>query len=137
MELIQIGQPPTPGAEPEPKFEIDPVCGMRVEPATAAGSFDYQGRRYYFCDRSCLEKFKTDPAAYLSQSQQPAELSAKPGAKYTCPMHPDVVQVGPGTCPKCGMALEPVMPAAECGRDAELVQVLSRLWIGAARAVVA
>ncbi|HMC09983.1 MAG TPA: YHS domain-containing protein, partial [Pirellulaceae bacterium] len=75
MDLIQIGKPPEGDEEPAGGVEIDPVCGMRVEPAKAAGKFDYGGRTYYFCARSCLEKFRADPAAYLSQeksSRRPA-----------------------------------------------------------------
>src|SRR5438270_11287853 len=117
MELIQIGQPPADEAEAGPRSEVDPVCGMHVEPATAAGSFDWQGKTYYFCARSCLQKFKADPTAYLEQGKRPPEQLAKPGAKYTCPMHPQVVQIGPGACPKCGMALEPMMPAVAAGPD--------------------
>jgi len=88
----------------------DPVCGMTVEPAKAAGSFDFQGRTYLFCSQHCLAKFKADPAAYAGK-QAPAAATAALGARYTCPMHAEVVQVGPGSCPKCGMALVPTLPA--------------------------
>src|SRR5256885_160211 len=108
---------------------------MRVEPATAAGSFDYHGQIYYFCARSCLDKFKAEPEAYLERPKRPAAQAAKPGAKYTCPMHPEVVQAGPGVCPKCGMALEPLMPAAEKGPDPELLDMQRRLWLGGSLAL--
>src|SRR5258705_3932178 len=123
MDLIQIGQPPPSGGESSGGAYIDPVCGMAVDPASAAGSFKYAGREFFFCSRHCLEKFKADPEAYLAST--PTDLrrltpAARRGAKYTCPMHPEVVQDGPGTCPKCGMALEPMTPTAEGGPDPEL-----------------
>src|SRR5436853_271777 len=140
MDLIQIGQPPADQGQGG-GAEVDPVCGMRVEPAKAAGKWEYQGRTYYFCARSCLERFRKDPEAYLAPSRGTgAEHTAKqphPGplrkdeGMYTCPMHPDVVQKGPGICPKCGMALEPVMPVAGEGPDPELVDMQRRLWLGA------
>jgi P-type Cu+ transporter len=90
----------------------DPVCGMTVDPARAAGSFDYHGKTYLFCSTHCLAKFKAAPTKYAGQGK-PAEPAAAPSSgKYTCPMHPEVVQVGPGSCPKCGMALVPLVPAA-------------------------
>src|SRR5262245_31545714 len=135
MDLIQIGPPPAEDAEPGSGAEIDPVCGMHVEPATAAGSFAYQGKTYYFCARSCLEKFRANPDAYLNRTTRPESEPAKPGTKYTCPMHPEVVQDGPGACPKCGMALEPLMPVASEGPDPELVDMQRRLWVGAALAL--
>ena len=98
---------------------IDPVCGMTVDPATAAGSFTHAGTTYHFCSRHCLEKFKADPNKYLhgSTAETCCDHAAPvvPGAKYTCPMHPEIVQDGPGTCPKCGMALEPMMPRCRRG----------------------
>ena len=91
----------------------DPVCGMQVDPATAAGSDEYKGKIYYFCNPRCLEKFRADPEAVLNPSKRQSEVSAAApaGAKYICPMDPEVVQDKPGACPKCGMALEPMMPA--------------------------
>ncbi|HWQ38332.1 MAG TPA: heavy metal translocating P-type ATPase [Burkholderiales bacterium] len=90
----------------------DPVCGMTVDPAKAAGSFDYQGKTYLFCSKHCLAKFKAEPAKYADSANAAAPVAAPTSAKYTCPMHPEVVQVGPGSCPKCGMALVPMVPAA-------------------------
>jgi Cu+-exporting ATPase len=102
---------------------IDPICDMTVEPVTAAGKFDYDGETYYFCSVHCQKLFQTDPAKYLAAAkarqktpaqpaaaQHPREApkAAKPGAIYTCPMDPEVRQQGPGACPKCGMALEPL-----------------------------
>jgi len=90
----------------------DVVCGMEVDPAEAAGSLDYEGITYYFCATSCLEKFRADPERYVTKStaaQTPSTVSAD--VEYTCPMDPEVRQKGPGTCPKCGMALEPAVAA--------------------------
>jgi Cu+-exporting ATPase len=90
--------------------EIDPVCGMSVSPEKAAGTAEYQGTTYYFCSKSCVAKFTADPEKYLKP--QPATPEPPPPGsdkvEYTCPMHPEVRQLGPGACPKCGMALEPV-----------------------------
>jgi Cu+-exporting ATPase len=101
---------------------IDPVCGMEVNPDDAAGTLEYGGRTYFFCNESCLEKFRAEPAQYLAgspKSSMPDVLSAgsRPeqadkGGLYTCPMHPEVRQQGPHACPKCGMALEPLTVAA-------------------------
>lgn len=91
--------------------EIDPVCGMTVQPATAAGSYDYQGKKYYFCATRCLEKFRAHPEHYLTPSEQripkPTRTPTDESVIYVCPMDPEVRQKGPGACPKCGMALEP------------------------------
>jgi P-type Cu+ transporter len=89
---------------------LDPVCGMTIDPADAVGTVDHKGQTYYFCNESCLERFREDPEQFL----QPATADrppADPRAEYTCPMDPEVRQVGPGACPKCGMALEPVTAA--------------------------
>jgi Cu+-exporting ATPase len=96
----------------------DPVCGMQVDPATSKGSLDYKGTTYHFCGLRCLEKFKNDPDGILARGvpkREPAKSSAPApvaaGAPlYTCPMHPEIRQDHPGSCPKCGMALEPVAP---------------------------
>jgi P-type Cu+ transporter len=95
----------------------DPVCGMTVAAGTAAGSHEYRGTTYYFCSAHCLHKFKADPEAFLNPSppQQPS-APAPAGAKYVCPMDPEVVSDRPGACPKCGMALEAEMPAAPLTR---------------------
>lgn len=116
-------QVPTGGAEK------DPVCGMTVDPSSAASSFEFGGQTYYFCSRHCLAKFQANPAAFVG-APDAASLS-KPGTKYTCPMHPEVVQDGPGTCPKCGMALEPLEPSAEEGPDPEYLDMRSRFWTSA------
>jgi Cu+-exporting ATPase len=107
----------------------DPVCGMTVDPAKAAGSFDYQGKTYLFCSKHCLAQFKAAPAKYAGEPRAAAPVAAPTGAKYTCPMHPEVVQVGPGSCPKCGMALVPVAGAEE--DSAELRDMTRRFWVSA------
>ena len=93
----------------------DPVCGMEINPETSAGSSEYGGKVYFFCSKTCLEKFQADPSKYVNASARTDAASARPvqpeAAKknnlYTCPMHPEVKNQGPGSCPKCGMALEP------------------------------
>src|SRR5260370_40035922 len=91
---------------------VDPVCGMKVDPARAAGSAEYEGTKYYCCGKGCLARFEADPRKYLSG--RPPEPHAPVGVtEYTCPMHPEIVRPGPGSCPICGMALEPVIITAE------------------------
>ena len=116
---------------------IDPVCGMTVDPATAAGSHALAGTTYYFCSRHCLEKFKADPEMYLGAKAPESccgheSTPVVPGAKYTCPMHPEIVQDSPGTCPKCGMALESMIPQAGADDDSELRDMKRRFWIAVA-----
>jgi Cu+-exporting ATPase len=96
---------------------IDPICGMTVEPQSAAGSTEYNGTTYYFCSKHCLQKFSVDPESFLRPPAPPQLTSIKRVSKpkhiastHTCPMHPEVHQEGAGSCPKCGMALEPVSP---------------------------
>src|SRR5919197_1431514 len=103
-------------AEPEKYLQpaVDPVCGMKVEPANAAAEIEHRGRTYYFCSKHCAEKFNADPAKY---AQRPAAATAAPGAKYTCPMHPEIVRDRPGSCPKCGMALVPTVPSVPRARE--------------------
>jgi P-type Cu+ transporter len=93
---------------------IDPVCGMEVDEESAAGRYDYKGETYLFCNPHCLEQFKEEPEKFLKPADERAVEAAPPGAVYTCPMDPEVLQEGPGPCPKCGMALEPlaVVPPA-------------------------
>ncbi len=113
----------------------DPVCGMKVDPASAAGKADFEGKTYYFCSKHCLQSFQKEPAKFLQGEAKPSktEKQEAAGAKYTCPMHPEIVQVGPGSCPKCGMALVPMEGAAE--DDSELRDHTRRLWVNAALSV--
>jgi Cu+-exporting ATPase len=107
---------------------IDPVCGMRVSPDTAAGQYEYNGEKYYFCSNGCLDKFKAYPEKFLS----PVKKENLPqDIEYTCPMHPQIVQIGPGTCPLCGMALEPKEVTLEDLPDTELIDMKRRFWISA------
>lgn len=101
----------TPASAAPEATHVDPVCGMQVNPSTAAGSHEHGGTTYYFCSTHCLHKFKADPEAFLRPSPTP-QTSAPAGAKYICPMDLEVVSDKPGACPKCGMALEPEMPVA-------------------------
>lgn len=90
---------------------IDPVCHMIVDPESAAGSFEFEGKTYYFCSKHCLHKFSTNPQQFLEPAPaiQPISITrSKDASAYTCPMHPEVQQMGHGSCPKCGMALEPL-----------------------------
>ncbi len=107
---------------------IDPVCGMSVEPDTAAGSHVHNGQTYYFCSAGCLSKFRSDPEKYLS----PRPLEDQPlDVEYTCPMHPEIVQIGPGSCPICGMALEPKEISLDERPDPELIDMTRRFKISA------
>jgi Cu+-exporting ATPase len=86
---------------------LDPVCGMTISPEDAVGTAEHKGITYYFCNQSCLERFKDDPEQYLTPSIRPRFEESGAAVEYTCPMDPEVRQIGPGACPKCGMALEP------------------------------
>jgi P-type Cu+ transporter len=114
----------------EAAFAIDPVCGMKVNPATAKHRFSYKGEEYLFCSGRCRERFEADPEKYLKPRE--AEPPAPAGTIYTCPMHPEVRQVGPGSCPICGMALEPEQVSLDDGPDPELIDMTRRFWIGLA-----
>src|SRR5476649_131876 len=114
---------------------VDPVCGMSVNPHTTSHRHVHQGRPYYFCSPSCQQKFVADPAKYLgTQTSQPLEPPSA-GAIYTCPMHPEIRQIGPGSCPICGMALEPVLVTTESATNPELTDMTRRFWIGLALSI--
>ena len=117
-----------------PGMAKDPVCGMDVDPHTAKFRADHGGRTYYFCAAGCRTKFIADPERYLGQDGA-APAPVDPGAVYTCPMHPEVRQIGPGSCPICGMALEPLDVTAEQGPNPELIDMTRRFWIGLALAL--
>jgi Cu+-exporting ATPase len=108
----------------------DPVCGMTVDPHTTPHRSNYAGRTYYFCSAGCLAKFLTDRQKFLTPLQAKAPEAAPEGATYTCPMHPQIRQVGPGSCPICGMALEPELVSAETGPNSELADMSRRFWVG-------
>lgn len=113
----------------------DPVCGMTVDPDGAAAEIEHEGQTWFFCSLGCSEKFRDDPDRYLSADSGGSSPEASPagdGVEYTCPMHPEIVQEGPGSCPKCGMALEPVTATgAEDGDDDELHDMTRRFRIAA------
>jgi Cu+-exporting ATPase len=112
---------------------IDPVCGMTVDPKTTKHHLHWHGRPLFFCSAGCKTKFEADPERYLNRQEKPPAAPA--GTVYTCPMHPEVRQVGPGACPICGMALEPETVTADEGPSHERVDMTRRFWIGLALAV--
>ena len=120
--------------------QTDPVCGMRVDPTTAKHRADYDGETYFFCSAGCRTKFIADPTKYIAQDDTahpaPHHHDAAPvsGPRdgdviYTCPMHPEIRQQGPGACPICGMALEPLVVTADAGPNVELADMTRRFWI--------
>jgi P-type Cu+ transporter len=113
----------------------DPVCGMKVDPAKTQHRHSHKNHDYFFCSAGCRGKFIVDPAKYLNSEAAKSEPAAPPGTIYTCPMHPQIRQVGPGSCPICGMALEPSTVTAEAAPNQELTDMTRRFWIGAALAV--
>jgi Cu+-exporting ATPase len=128
---------------PESPGEKDPVCGMTVDPAKPAARSEHKGKTYYFCSKRCAERFTNEADKFLtspgSAGMEPLSAAVtdptKKGVKYTCPMHPEIVQIGPGTCPKCGMALEPMefvasAPGAE-EPDPEYISMRNRFWVSA------
>jgi P-type Cu+ transporter len=126
---------------PAAPLEKDPVCGMMVDPQKAAGKVAHEGKTYYFCSARCAERFRNEPEEFLAapgtagMEHKASPVAAPAEAKnvrYTCPMHPEIVQIGPGTCPKCGMALEPMDIVAEEQADPEYQSMRKRFWVGAA-----
>lgn len=108
----------------------DPVCGMSVDPATAKHSLRHEGQDFYFCSAGCKAKFEAEPAKYLGDRPQPKAMPK--GTQYTCPMHPEIIRDKPGSCPICGMALEPMgVPTGDEGPNPELVDFTRRLWVSA------
>ncbi|GLK85104.1 copper-translocating P-type ATPase [Ancylobacter defluvii] len=111
----------------------DPVCGMDVDPHTATLKADHNGLTYYFCSAGCRTKFIADPQKYLGDKAPAAPVPE--GTEYTCPMHPEIRQIGPGSCPICGMALEPMLVSLDDGPNHELIDMTRRFWVGLALAV--
>lgn len=105
----------------------DPVCGMNVDPSQTPHHAQHAGETYHFCSAGCRGKFVADPEKYL-QSGETEPVAAPPGAQYTCPMHPEIVRDAPGTCPICGMALEPMMPSLDDDENPELTDFRRRFW---------
>ena len=127
-----------------PAGERDPICGMTVDPARAAATVTHEGKTYFFCRPECAGAFRADPNRYLGSTEAPVpplhperggEVSSRrppsnaDAETYTCPMHPEIRQKGPGSCPICGMALEPVEVTAEETKDPELVSMSRRFWV--------
>src|SRR5262249_1382958 len=100
--------------------EIDPVCGIKVDPATSTYRHTHGEHLYHFCSMGCLKKFTDQPKKFLSRRDRSSQTSHV-GATYTCPMHPQIRQAQPGSCPICGMALEPVTSAEDTGPSPELI----------------
>ena len=135
---------------PSAPKEKDPVCGMMVDPQKPAAKHEYKGKTYYFCSARCAERFQNEPERFLvapgkagmehsmgaAHATPVASSAAGKGVRYTCPMDPEIIQIGPGTCPKCGMALEPMdfvaAPAGEEQPDPEYASMRLRFWISAA-----
>src|SRR5215510_9730896 len=113
---------------------LDPVCGMTVDPTTSKHRFEHNGTTYHFCSAGCRTKFAADPAKYLEKNSQPP-ADVPEGKIYTCPMHPQIRQVGPGSCPICGMALEPEVASLDAGPNPELADMTRRFWVGAVLSV--
>ena len=109
----------------------DPVCGMDVDPRTAKHSAEVGGSTYYFCCNGCKTKFVANPASYIAERPK-VPAPAPEGAIYTCPMHPEIRQSGPGSCPICGMALEPEVASEDSGPNPELADMMRRFWIALA-----
>src|SRR5688572_607048 len=134
LNLTPAKEPPLPGEE------RDPVCGMKVVPERAAGSHTHEGTTYYFCSKGCLTRFRSDPERYLkapgtggmqADHAAPEVLpsAAVEGVQWTCPMHPEIVRDRPGSCPICGMALEPLTISLEEPENPELVDMTRRFRV--------
>ncbi|MGD9562590.1 MAG: HAD-IC family P-type ATPase [Pyrinomonadaceae bacterium] len=139
-DLVQLGRK---RPEPEQATHVDPVCKMLVTPDTAADEYAYNGTTYYFCNPGCKERFAADPEHFLSEpgavatglpsagKNSPVTTVSGSDVEYTCPMHPEIVQIGPGSCPICGMALEPKEVTLDDKPDPELIDMRRRFWISA------
>jgi len=121
-------------AAPDGPTAIDPVCGMTVKLNAGKPSLKYKGEEYHFCNPKCHDRFEADPYFYLSGNNKTKKKTEKTNALYTCPMDPEIVQEGPGTCPICGMALEPMSGISE-GPNEELIDFTRRLWVSAGAAI--
>ena len=137
QNFVSISRKP---AEKPPETHTDPVCKMLVMPETAAGKYEYQGTTFYFCSIGCRERFAADPDKFLTvETSGRGEESEWPNndqpstnndqIEYTCPMDPEIVQIGPGICPKCGMALEPMFINFDDTPDPEFIDMKRRFWI--------
>ena len=109
---------------------IDPVCGMTVDPVKTPHHAEHDGHDVHFCSAGCRTKFVADPGKYTAGAGRPVDPPAPAGTIYTCPMHPEIRQVGPGSCPICGMGLEPDLVTAEAAPNHELIDFTRRFWVG-------
>ncbi len=117
-----------------PGMVTDPVCGMPVDPATARHRAEHAGKQYFFCGPRCLERFTAEPERFVGGGKPAAPVGAGK-TQWTCPMHPQIVRDGPGSCPICGMALEPMMPTGEDAENPELRDMMRRFWAALALSV--
>ncbi len=127
--FIQIQRKP---ADTSAEKFIDPVCGMSVAPETSAGEYKFENETFYFCAKSCLTKFRQNPKSFLEEQEEEKFEAESEGIEYTCPMDPEIVQIGPGSCPICGMALEPMIITLDDKPDPELANMTRRFRISAA-----
>jgi Cu+-exporting ATPase len=116
---------------------VDPVCGMTVDPETSKHRMEYRGETYHFCSAGCRTKFEAAPQQYLGKSKGTQHADVPTGTIYTCPMHPQIRQAGPGSCPICGMALEPELATLDARPNPELADMTRRFWVGLALALPA
>ncbi len=126
-QMVQLGRKKVSAADFE--THVDPVCKMLVKPETAAAKFDYKGQTFYFCAESCQIKFRQNPEKFLNLTAEAEPMSESEGVEYTCPMDPQIVQIGPGICPICGMALEPKIISLDDKPDPELADMKRRFAI--------
>lgn len=114
----------------------DPVCGMSVSPISAQGKIEYQNTTYYFCSQKCKNKFEAKPQEFIAKREPGAVKESSQSVEYTCPMHPQIRKIGPGSCPICGMALEPLTLTAETQEeDGEYKDMVKRFWLSAALSI--
>jgi Cu+-exporting ATPase len=124
------------GKSPEFGPIKDPICGMTVDPASTAHHAEHDGTTYHFCSAGCRTKFIADPGKFIGgEIKVTAPAASLSASVWTCPMHPEIRRPGPGTCPICGMALEPAEPTADDGPNPELIDFTRRLWVSAVLAV--
>ncbi len=129
MQPVQLGRRKL--SDEDFRTETDPVCKMIVRPESAAATFDHEGKTYYFCNVSCLNKFRQNPSKFLDENSEPEPMTGSDEVEYTCPMDPEVVQFVPGICPICGMALEPKVVSLDDKPDPEYLDMKRRFVIAA------
>jgi Cu+-exporting ATPase len=130
--LIRISRKPADSMRIDKNgTHIDPICKMLVSPETAAGKYDFEGETYYFCSTGCLNKFRQNPQNFLETNEEEKPEAESEGVEYTCPMHPEIVQIGAGSCPICGMALEPRIFSLDDEPDPEYTDMKQRFFVSA------